>query len=140
MYSEEFSNKLNFLCKELSNNWDHRLYFKKHKSNGMCVKILFELLAKISSKHNEVHLKIKKIIWSDYLLMVTSRGLIKEFEKYGMTKVDAPEVGAFIFLKQRKVIGHVGLCINNNKFWHLCKKGFVCEEINFKNVAHIGVF
>lgn len=132
--------KLSSLCKEKSLEWDNRIYFKKHHSNGMCVKVLFEILSKISPIHKAVYSQIKKIIWSHYLVMINGDGLIKEFEKYGMSEIKVPREGAFIFLRQGNIIGHVGLCESEEKFWHMGKKGFVCEDIKNYDIAYIGVF
>lgn len=132
--------KLSSLCKEKSLEWDNRIYFKKHHSNGMCVKVLFEIISSISPIHRKVYNKIKGIIWSHYRVMVNGRGLIEEFEKYGMREIKVPVDGAFIFLRQGNIIGHVGLCESKERFWHMCKKGFVCDNIKDHDIAYIGVF
>lgn len=140
MCLNDFSKELNRRCQTCSDNWDHRFYFKRHKSNGMCVKVLFEILAMISEKHGHIYEQIKNIIWSDYLKMVYGPGLIEEFEKHGMQRMNKPIPGAFIFFRTGNIIGHVGLCVDRNKFWHLCKKGFICENIGGKDIAAIGAF
>lgn len=70
MYSAEFlPDQIQSLCEEKARNWDHRIYFKRHQSNGMCVKVLFEIMSKISPKYNTVYQNIKNTIWSIELIV-----------------------------------------------------------------------
>lgn len=141
MYSAEFlPDQIQSLCEEKARNWDHRLYFKRHQSNGMCVKVLFEIMSKISPKYNIVYQNIKDTIWSHWVCMVSTRGVIEEFQKHNMRIIDNPVPGAFAFIKYGKTIGHVGLIVDKSHFWHLCKKGFVRDDIKNYKIICIGVF
>lgn len=141
MPSVEFHPKqIQSLCEKKARDWDQRLYYKRHKSNGMCVKVLFEIMSEISNPHLIVYKSIKNVIWSQWVRMVTTKGVIEEFKNHGMQIIEKPIPGAFAFIKNGEIIGHVGLIQDNTMLWHLCKKGFVRKDIKEHNIICIGIF
>lgn len=141
MCSVEFHPKqIQLACEEKARNWDHRLYFKKHYSNGMCVKVLFEIMSKISSVHLKVYQDIKNTIWSHWVCMVSTKGVIEEFQGHGMKIIKNHIPGSFAFIKYGETIGHVGLIVDKDHFWHLSKKGFIRENISDYEFDCIGAF
>lgn len=148
MYIREFINnnseKLDHLCSDFSTKWDKKQYYKHNKSNGMCVKVLFEIMSQLSNKHRKIYYQIKDIVWSRYTRMVGNggNGLVDEFKKYGMQEIETPQCGAFLFIKDKKknITGHLGLYIKNNRFWHLTKQGFISDDTFNYEIVTIGIF